>query len=112
MVANNLEVNDMNAKHTAGPWWAYNRHGARIFKGWSITNGAGVVARVDIEPSPETQYANARLIAAAPDLLEALEDVCALRDFPDSAKGRAAAGRGDPYRRARAAIAKATGTEG
>ncbi len=67
----------------------------------SDCNGKSVTISGVIECSPEESAANARLIAAAPDLLEALKDaVCALdccgKDYPAAEK-------------AREAIAKATG---
>ena len=55
-----------------------------------------------------TNEANARLIAAAPDLLEALEDMLAQAEFAAEVRG----GEGHmkhAMRKARAAIAKAKG---
>lgn len=54
--------------------------------------------------------ANARLIAAAPDLLEALQELIAEYD-PQMAAMRAVSPRHPKWRAARAAIAKATGGE-
>ncbi len=64
----------MSAKHTPGPWGAGNIG----FQGWTVTADADdtVIAIVGggnngEDPSP-TYEADARLIAAAPDMLAAL----------------------------------------
>ncbi|MBW6267854.1 hypothetical protein KZ859_36170, partial [Pseudomonas aeruginosa] len=64
-----------------------------------------MIAHSICEPDQiETANANARLIAAAPELLEALQDLDALRGpFPPSDEAVEAA-----WRKASAAIAKAT----
>lgn len=106
-------------KHTAGPWaygWeTQDQH-------WAIVTDAagGIVANVNTETGPDAHSApamrqmpgeaNARLIAAAPDLLAALEeavkalsrcyDVC---DWP--ADGRTI--QDDAIRAGKAAISKA-----
>ena len=54
--------------HTPGPW-VYERRGDKFVVG---KRGEGAFIRID-EFSPEIDEADARLIAAAPDLLEALE---------------------------------------
>ncbi len=91
------------SKHTPGPWFA-KREGfstvyveARIGGGWVQE----VAACGPTEAGQEQQEANARLIAAAPELLEALQSV--LNSCLDSQ------GLADAYKQARAAIAKATG---
>jgi hypothetical protein len=68
----------MSANHTPGPWTQGNAHGCG--NGYAICAGACVVARVNgggypvgIGRAPESD-ANARLIAAAPDLLAALRN--------------------------------------
>ena len=73
----------MSAKHTPGPW----THGwENDSREWAIvTNAAGqIIANVNTESGPDMAPlvsdkmptdANARLIAAAPELLEALEVV-------------------------------------
>jgi hypothetical protein len=66
----------VSAKHTPGPWVV---RGADTYR-WQIEHGdvktATVVARVTTPPKGGTDAsdANAHLIAAAPDMLEALED--------------------------------------
>jgi hypothetical protein len=103
------------AKHTPGPWSASEGFPSDM---WHVDmpNRAFVinVSRADADPSMvvEEVQANARLIAAAPDLLEALRDT--LRDLvtvaglPDKGKGRTAAQQA-ALDKARDAIRKATG---
>jgi hypothetical protein len=86
-----------SSKHTPGPWQEYNRDGSRMFKTWRINSPSGMVAALaDI---PGEVIPNARLIAAAPDLLEALKLVRdnAKEDSPEM------------WDKVNAAIAKATG---
>lgn len=98
----------MSSKHTPGPWGIEQTDDTNWI-GFMRPDGRKVELIVcttsrDNFFKPETQEqndANARLIAAAPELLEALKDaVCALdccgKDYPAAEK-------------ARAAIAKATG---
>jgi hypothetical protein len=70
-------------KHTAGPWQMDSRHYPNSF---TISAGEVLICQVDhwgkrqsdltAELKPEGQAeANAHLIAAAPDLLAALEDI-------------------------------------
>jgi hypothetical protein len=89
------------SKHTPGPWtWV---------EGYNGLYGSGkdndVLTFADYEGmylsySNKYTHGNARLIAAAPDLLEALKNV--IRGVPDTWDG---------VIKARAAIAKAEGTE-
>lgn len=99
------------AKHTPGPWFVAE---AGLFKVASITHSTGIYA--DEMSSDESIQADARLIAAAPDLLEALQGL--LNVVNDS---RGVAGyhlNGDTAEwdefyevdAARAAITKATGS--
>lgn len=72
------------AKHTPGPWQAWNTHGSHIMKNWRVgsrgvtpgivtpvctLDGAGVV------DSSDEEVANARLIAAAPALLAVCQEI-------------------------------------
>lgn len=94
----------MSTKHTPGPW---RQHGCRIEwidpkDGW-----AAVLAHVyekgpDTDIEPGADMANARLIAAAPDLLAACEALVAAR-WHDADYGAI-------KERARAAIRKAKET--
>ena len=86
-------------KHTEGPWAEAGIVGERF----NIMAGAYTVAHVVMDGehiSDKSAYANARLIAAAPELLEALEAACRL-DYFNEHNALAS--------QARAAIAKATG---
>lgn len=88
------------SKHTPGPWVSIRYLDSRFYELGSnefharlaFTHGAG-----------DTDEANMRLIAAAPDLLEALEN---LADYIDE---RAGDNECRPLENARAAIAKAKG---
>lgn len=91
-------------KHTAGPWEVRFRFGRQ-----TTVSGRQRYPICDtgtapvVEANHGREEANARLIAAAPDLLEALQWLVATTEDPDAAhQGRA-------LDEARAAIAKATG---
>lgn len=101
----------MEAKHTPGPWEAVDKrpHCA----GFSIFHDAQFVAFVGDSDHLTPAAANAILIAAAPELLEALQAV--LRSFPTDGDMRAAGWEQTEidlacrdYEAARAAVAKAT----
>jgi len=66
----------MNARHTPGPWDAITSDG----RNYRIIGGeeAGYVAIVEAIFQPRQNAANARLIAAAPDLLEACKAASAV----------------------------------
>jgi hypothetical protein len=97
-------------KHTPGPWVTDDPQPGDIYR--HVFNGNGrcapYIARLDLRRGDwptEEQEDNARLIAAAPDLLEALQrliatglDARAHHEFMS-----------DPKHYARRAIAKATG---
>jgi len=97
----------MNTQHTPGPWQTdrNNVHAAQIATIHGCTNSDWVEiwSPAAFAASEETQEANARLIAAAPELLEALDriaDMCAAPpNFSDKTIQDIAC----------AAIAKATG---
>lgn len=101
-----VQADDPMSGHTRGPWWIEEQT-SHDDTGWNVMADAGNVA-----VSSEYPYfcinreADARLIAAAPDLLAALLDCIAAleRDHPDIATQRNAAALN-----ARAAIAKAEG---
>lgn len=74
---------------TAGPWHICRSEVEEVYGGsehfaiqTDLTKGAGqIIADIEGDLDPEAE-ANARLIAAAPELLEALKDVTAsLEDF-------------------------------
>lgn len=90
----------MNAKHTPGPW----RIGTPPPNGQqTIGTDQGLMVAVATTGAGVQTKANAHLIAAAPDLLEALQ---ALMDDNSALDGMYWA---DCCDKARAAIAKATG---
>jgi hypothetical protein len=95
----------MSAKHTRGPWAAeLGRNGSFSIEAerGGIANGLLVLASRNEHPLMADQmHANARMIAAAPELLEALQRF--LKAWEDDSDGAGAA------KQARAAIAKATG---
>ena len=102
------------AKHTPGPWYleevgysssSYYIRGS-FDSGARHTIGKGAVAHIP-RSTVNPMEANARLIAAAPELLEALKEVTEILDEvlgfgTEPSHGNIAA-------KARAAIAKATG---
>ena len=95
------------SKHTPGPWqWTQHFDPTiSIYK-----DGFGQIARL-YDSSAGTGKANARLIAAAPDLLEALQGILGYFDSGNSVSVSQATikARSDEVKAARAAIAKATG---
>ena len=88
------------SKHTPGPWAIYVNAPSDIVIRKMSKDGYELcsIARVS------SGYANARLIAAAPELLEALTD-CVEHMHWTQPQGEAA------LKKAKAAIAKATGSE-
>ena len=95
-------------EHTPGPWNIRKVPTGRMGRDWSEI--PGVVTCHSFERNGETQCgvymseANARLIAAAPDLLDALKMVL---DDPEALQGRPRT-----YECVMEAIQKATGGEG
>lgn len=93
------------SKHTPGPW-IYDEAASEI--GAETDNGAMTTIATMTDWFPEyyqERYANARLIAAAPDLLEALQEIAAPACMAMNSADRVEAFRDI----ARAAISKATG---
>ena len=99
--------------HTPAPW--YQTLTPHIVGKRDYFGEYHVIARCDISGaiSSDEAAANARLIAAAPELLEALREMCdapLVIDAPAGTVSNAARERSRAaYRKARAAIAKATG---
>jgi hypothetical protein len=89
------------AKHTAGPWSVGTRYPDDIFSGEKMVCSVYNRYREDCKtPKSDNceEAANARLIAAAPDLLEAVErllanDGISNRDFARAAIARAKGGK-------------------
>lgn len=113
----------MSARHTPGPWSACNKFSGVTLSNWRVSEGdstPGVEAGIAIMSggrSDETEQANARLIAAAPELLESLQSLekrltAAANAFyatgTRKALMEALGGWKDDITPARAAIAKAT----
>lgn len=101
-------------KHTPGPWVTlpeecdkpYVRiRGTRLGERYKIVNVLTPAYEGFAERETEETRANARLIAAAPELLEALETILEMCDgyVPNTSKV--------VWANARAAIAKATGSQ-
>jgi hypothetical protein len=99
-------------KHTPGPWTAdklQDRDTFNIFAN-GFVSAMCQVSRMENSTrstSGNEVAANARLIAAAPDLLEALREIAELADKVDSWQSFPY----EPIQKAYAAIAKATGEQ-
>ena len=77
----------MNTKHTPGPWKVFEDD----FYTVGVESEGSVIADhlfesndLTIEDIKQELYANAKLIAAAPDLLETLEHICRLYQDADT----------------------------
>ena len=92
------------SKHTPGPWTFYASLPSTEPNWHIVTNSSRmrVLANVHIEPGNATDHANARLIAAAPELLAALQELL-------SEMGEFHNPNTEGWNMARAAIAKAEG---
>jgi hypothetical protein len=95
-------------KHTPGPWEVGGAFSNKTY----VVAGEGCIARCDDGEEGYDHLANARLIAAAPDLLEALKALLVMCHSPEPVKlDEALTWRENDERAeamARAAIAKAT----
>lgn len=93
----------MSAAHTPGPW-AVNPFDAKVdaFDTGKPLPVCAMLWPTD-ERTEETTYANANLISAAPDMLEALERLCRNADDLDRF------GLSDEFEQAERAIRKAKG---
>ena len=85
----------MKTQHTPGPWYFLPDRNGRLQVGPSINY---TVAEMCVTPL-EGQEANARLIATAPELLEALQEIMSWEENEQMTWAQ----------KARAAITKATG---
>ena len=97
------------AGHTPGPWRTVGGGVIADSYGWkgAIIAPAGTITHKDLDNGMYDNLrgeANARLIAAAPDLLEALQTLVASLDWEEKRSGTTYAG----HDAARAAIARAT----
>lgn len=95
--------------HTAGPWYATTRQGSWD---WVVARDAkNEICQMFHDGSElnETGEANARLIAAAPELLDALREMVEVMSFPRSHAARTGRTAEVVSLQAAAAIAKAEG---
>jgi hypothetical protein len=113
------------SKHTPGPWYVgteFMDQGRHIYAAQKVCDEEGyewhpLIACTDDDERLVDWEANAVLIAAAPDLLEALQELLASdRAKPFEIVGRDTDGHplnaaGVARKKARAAIAKATGEQ-
>jgi hypothetical protein len=95
----------MSAQHTPGPWKVKAGTNAVLAGRKQICShvNAASALPVNMLEDQEIAQANARLIAAAPEMLEVLKTLCDMADDGDVACWVA------EWDKARAAIAKATG---
>lgn len=88
-------------KHTTGPWMAAARPSSVV--GWPVVSPADMGRSVcNVTVGHDASEANARLIAAAPELLDTLTALLEVHDAMGAGQSHAAT-------KARVAIAKATG---
>jgi hypothetical protein len=97
-------------KHTPGPWHIGMKPGPIIYG----PSGEQVACLFPAMLDNQENKANARLIAAAPALLEALQETLRVlvtpQGFPDKNKGRTQEQQ-DAFDQSRQAIAQATGEQ-
>ena len=92
----------MSAKFTPGPWQWHHDHGWLVVE----SNNGDLYIKIEKGIAAKNHTADARLIAAAPELLEALESIVRLIEVEDARLANFG-----EVERARAAIAKATGDQ-
>jgi hypothetical protein len=92
----------MKEKHTRGNWVVMDASGVRGVPQWTVCDSRGCrVAKCDPLPGQDAaeELANALLIAAAPELLTALEEILAanpeLAEVCDSARAAIAKAKGN-----------------
>jgi hypothetical protein len=95
----------METKHTPGPWNLIEKGDANMYGMVTVGNKWVISFQQNGELMTDTQMANAKLIAAAPDLLKALVDMVNA-DLDDT--GFAEHNKVIASRNAKAAIKKAT----
>ena len=104
----------MSAAFTPGPWEAkrWTDEDADIY-GWSFSAGGYLLPLSDMETDdPAICDANARLIAAAPLMLEALREILAINDEDQGTfRKRGGTRRGLSLVAAKEAISAATGEQ-
>jgi hypothetical protein len=100
----------MTDRHTPGPWWIDNRNirSATVKPDW-MPKGIKLATVVEGAVGSAESDANARLIAAAPDLLAALQ---AIMEWAGTEEGYQALPFEPPWNpQVQAAIARATGEQ-
>ena len=111
-IASQAKAKRENAKHTPGPWEAVIQPGCHAVIA-SLSGGPKAVAIIGNNTPDDgnepMRFANARLIAGAPDLLAALQRIVAVLDKQVASPHLAE--RASPLAQAKAAIAKATGEQ-
>ena len=100
--------------HTKGPWTFYedNNYGGTVELGGSgatVTVDRADRFTLDLVISRDEMRANGHLMAAAPDLLAALEELVTRRERVVRKQGGSLDGSDGRYVRARVALAKAKG---
>lgn len=95
------------AKHTPGPWAWTDDSRVDTADGLYTVATANAEETYTCDPDLATAYANARLIAAAPELLEVLQECCRTLNTIAQRSGT----NPSALISARAAIAQATGQE-
>ena len=96
------------SEHTPGPWRTYNMSKNKILKQWHIQRDdcKHDIALVSLDVAADERESVANLIAAAPELLEALKQFV---DYYESMQGHKD---NSVIRNGKAAINKAEGREG
>lgn len=90
----------MEAKFTPGPWYGRPSHDPVLIQGCDVADLSLAFACGGGDPRRSEYIANARLIAAAPDMLEVLQRIYSFGELS-----------GEDYDAVREVIAKATGGE-
>jgi len=106
----------MTTQHTPGPW-RHRINGRDAFIIYELDHGRIAYLQDPVHGRDETLEANARLIAAAPELLAALDDLLAYAESTHQAQAAKAAHKPNQWQTgfvnvmtaARAAIARAEG---
>ena len=99
-----MKAQTMKTDHTPGPWTIQHGHSSRVY----LINSPRGHAVGEIVYTDTRNPADAQLIAAAPDLLEALLELIAEADAPINWSGHQAPNT-EGFQRARAAVYKAIG---
>ena len=100
--------------HTPGPWLEFNANGSRILSSWRVRrdhpSAKSTICTLNNTLPATEELANARLIAAAPELLEACRLLMRAEPMQQGERNGAIMGRiSTAIDAARAALEKATG---